>query len=396
MKSIVIFNSNYYPHIIGGAEISTQILAETLSQEMSVFVVTVGPHKSKVIWEEINNVKVCRLPFNNIYWQFDENKRGKLKKLIWHTINLYNIFQYKLIKKILKEIKPDLIHTQNLPGLSFSVWKAAEKLNIPIIHTLRDYSLLNPLPSKIYSNIYKKLGKKYSKSVQTVIGITNFVLQKHIDHGMFIDADQIIINNVVKQDFYYNDEIKNFNKSPLKIGYFGRVDKHKGVQYLLEAIKDLPDHVVSDLYICGSGEYLETLRKNNVDTRIHFIGKIPNKDATELMSKVDLTIVPSIWGEPFGRVVIESYQKGTPVLASIDGGIPEIIIDDLFLFEKANSKSIKNAIQKYFSFSKHEKELWSVKCIEYSKKFNTQMSLDNHIKAYKNVLINYGGENEKS
>ncbi|MEB9515624.1 glycoside hydrolase, partial [Bacillus cereus] len=68
MQKILIVNSFYYPDIRGGAEISTQLLAEDLSKNHEVFVLTTGKNRDEIIKEEINNVKVYRLPCKNIYW----------------------------------------------------------------------------------------------------------------------------------------------------------------------------------------------------------------------------------------------------------------------------------------------------------------------------------------
>jgi len=49
------------------------------------------------------------------------------------------------------------------------------------------------------------------------------------------------------------------------------------------------------------------------------------RDIAGLFSASDVTIVPSLWSEPFGRVVIESMACETPVVASRVGGISEIL-----------------------------------------------------------------------
>jgi glycosyltransferase involved in cell wall biosynthesis len=69
--------------------------------------------------------------------------------------------------------------------------------------------------------------------------------------------------------------------------------------------------------------------------------------------------VPSIWPEPFGRVVLEAQMNGIPVISSAKGGLPEAvgnggeIIEDLYninewekrinLIEKNHSRYSKNA-----------------------------------------------------
>ena len=49
------------------------------------------------------------------------------------------------------------------------------------------------------------------------------------------------------------------------------------------------------------------------------------RDVPGLFSASDVTVLPSLWSEPFGRVVIESMACETPVVASRVGGITEIL-----------------------------------------------------------------------
>lgn len=384
-RPIVILHSLYPPDIIGGAEISTQILADTLAAHLPVYVIVVGSQHRKVgvIKEKINQVSVIRLPYNNVFWMGNQNNKSVISKVLWRMIDIYNVYQYREVKRLLKKIKPVLIHTQNLPGLSLGIWSAAYELNIPIVHTLRDYSLLTPLPKhQFFSFFYQKIAKKYSKYVSAVIGISEFVLERHTEKGFFQNAKKYVIPNSVKGNVCLpNKEIKE--DKPLTIGYFGQLTPHKGVNYLISAVKSLSHEVVSKLYICGDGPSKEELVKlAGRDNRIIFTGKLNPYAVKDIMTKVDLTIFPSIWEEPFGRVIIESYQVGTPVYASRTGGIPEVIIDQNFLFEPKSVKSISGAILSFFLKSKEEKEIIQKKCIEHSQKFNTDILLKRHLEVY--------------
>jgi glycosyltransferase involved in cell wall biosynthesis len=53
----------------------------------------------------------------------------------------------------------------------------------------------------------------------------------------------------------------------------------------------------------------------------------PNYAVMEAWRRATIALVPSIWAEPFGIVVIEAMAGGTPVIASKIGGIPEIVVD---------------------------------------------------------------------
>ena len=54
-------------------------------------------------------------------------------------------------------------------------------------------------------------------------------------------------------------------------------------------------------------------------------------DVRTIYARTDCLLVPSVWQEPFGRVVLEGLQNGLPVAASAVGGIPEIMPDSPLL-----------------------------------------------------------------
>ena len=60
-----------------------------------------------------------------------------------------------------------------------------------------------------------------------------------------------------------------------------------------------------------------------------------------------LTVVPSLWQEPFSRVVIESLSYGTPVIVTNSGGLPEAIVDGQYGYvSKKNSLDLAAKIIK--------------------------------------------------
>lgn len=384
--SVVIMHSLYYPNIVGGAEISTQILAESLASHIKVSVITVGPHKQGILKEVINRVDVYRLPRNNFYWYGERPLAyNPAVKLAWRIKDAFNIRQYKAIKKILADIRPSVIHTQNLPGLSLAAWKAANDLKIPVIHTLRDYSLISPIKENFYNKPYSLLSRRFSSSVYGVVGISKYILDEHVRNGYFRRAKKLVISNVVQntEDF----EKKTINDGPLTIGYFGQLSANKGIEFLMEGVSKLSDEVVKKLIICGDGELRPDLeRKASSDKRVIFMGKLKTEEVRNMMRQSDIVIVPSVWDEPFGRVIIESYQVGTPVYASCVGGIPEVILDqDEFLFQPRNADAIAASIMKYYRLPSSIKEELSMKCSSYSKQFDLENHITKYLQAYEDI-----------
>lgn len=390
--NIVIMNSLYSPDIVGGAEISTQILAETLNRSgLQVNVVTVGAQNRSagVVTDTVGGIEVIRVPYNNLYWLGESKDKNSVSKVIRRLIDICNPLQLKEIRRILMRLKPDLIHTQNLSGLGSGVWKVAAELGIPIVHTLRDYSLLSPMSTTnihpFVKGLYKQVPLRFSHSVSAVVGISSHILNKHTEAGLFARSVQAVIPNAV--DGSIRDIPKPAGSGALKLGCFGRVEAEKGVTHLIDAVKQLPPQIVERLYICGEGSLKEQLvQKCADDPRMTFTGKVTPAQARELMSEVDLTIVPSTWDEPFGRVIIESYQVGTPVYASAVGGIPDIVPDrSECLFEPGSAEAIKRSILSYYNLSAASKQSMLERCLEHCKNYTSNALAEKHLELYEQV-----------
>lgn len=336
---VLIFNTLYYPNFIGGAEKSVQALAEGLVKEGNkVSVITTTPDKDHS--KEVNNVKVYYLNTNNIYWGFDGTTHSGIKKIVWHTIDSLNLSIDKKIKEIIDLEKPDIIHTNNISGFSVVIWEIIKKRNYKIIHTLRDYYLLCPkttmyknnnnckeqcLTCKIYS-IPKKIN---SNKIDAVVGISKYILKKHIQKGYF---SNVKMNTVIENDV--GDSIKNtkiFNPEMIKFGFIGQLTESKGISYLLSIFNKMQHLNNWELLIAGKGDdkIVENLKLNYQDKRYKFLGIVNSK---EFYNKIDVLIVPSLWQEPFGRVVLEGIKNGKHVLATNKGGIPELL-ESKFLFD---------------------------------------------------------------
>lgn len=340
---LLFISTLYPPYIIGGAEISTQLLCEALVKAgHNVSVITTTNETSYT--DEINGVHVHYIKQKNIYWKYPSREKKPLSKLVFHTIDIYNFLYVNEIKRIIFNLKPDIIHTQNLCGISTFIWDLAEKIKIPLVHTLRDYYLMCPKQSMTTKNgisctsqcricyVYSVPKRRLSAKVNAVVGISKFILNKHLDNGYFKNSlTSLCIANSVKPACLIKDEKK------YKIGYIGRISEEKGVEIFIEAFIKAGSSKYK-LEIAGSGKekYVNYLKGKYSSEKISFLG---NVSADGFYNKIDLLVVPSIWDEPFGRVVIESYSYGVPVFVSNMGGLPELVKEytgRVFSIESAN------------------------------------------------------------
>ncbi|WP_407260217.1 glycosyltransferase [Klebsiella quasipneumoniae] len=145
---ILIFNTLYFPYRVGGAELSVQILAESLAVNGHEVTIMTLHEKDEVEKEYENKVEIIRLPLLNRYW-VTSTQQSSIKKILWHVQDIYNCRMKKAVSQALINKKFDLVHTNNLCGFSVAVWDWAKSNDIPIVHTARDYYLMNP-NSKLY------------------------------------------------------------------------------------------------------------------------------------------------------------------------------------------------------------------------------------------------------
>ena len=399
---IVIVGSLYTPHIIGGAEISTQILAEALAAGCEVHVLATGGQKRSAgtATEKIGGVTVHRLPHRNLYWIGDPRRCGTLMRTARKLVDLWNPAQIRAVRELLEAIRPDVVHTQNLSGFGAGVWKACADAGVPVVHTLRDYSLLSPFSSPLrnplLARMYRLTSLGYSRRVSAVVGISSHILKRHTDAGLFPLAEKLVIPNVV--DGEAAGSAKDFSRKPLHIGYFGRIEPEKGVRELVEAVRQLPSRVVDRVTVCGEGSARRMLEAEcKGDGRFAFIGKVKPEEARRRMAEVDVTVVPSIWEEPFGRVIIESYQVGTPVYASAVGGIPDVVHDpQRFLFPPGSIGAIKEKIEAYYALPEEEKRNVQSQILRHCRKFTKASMVERHMELYRRVLSERQERQERS
>ena len=150
-------------------------------------------------------------------------------------------------------------------------------------------------------------------------------------------------------------------KVKYQIGTVRRLEKRMGIEYLIEALKYLPDSVLS---IAGVGSYSEELKSLvlnlNLNDRVNFLGYLPENDLPSFYSNLDVCVIPSTSFEGFSATALESFACGTPVLASDIGGLRESVgmLSRELLFQPQSSMAIVKAIQRLRNSKKSSAEVY--------------------------------------
>jgi glycosyltransferase involved in cell wall biosynthesis len=102
-----------------------------------------------------------------------------------------------------------------------------------------------------------------------------------------------------------------------RFGFIGRIENNKGIALLLEAASRLGEKVL----VAGSGDdALRVTLEARFPGQADWCGWV---EPGQFFRRIDVLVVPSLWPEPFGRVVAEAAAYGVPVIATAVGGIPE-------------------------------------------------------------------------
>jgi glycosyltransferase involved in cell wall biosynthesis len=102
--------------------------------------------------------------------------------------------------------------------------------------------------------------------------------------------------------------------------YFGKLIENKGVQLLLEALKDVDARAV----IVGFGDYRAELERQAAGLPVLFTGPLEHRHLAHLLALADAAVVPSIFPEAFGMVAAEAAAAGCPPIVAKHSGLAEI------------------------------------------------------------------------
>jgi glycosyltransferase involved in cell wall biosynthesis len=160
----------------------------------------------------------------------------------------------------------------------------------------------------------------------TVVGCGSFVASAFRDS---VPPDNLhVIPNGVREVKFRNRDFRRAEN--WRVGMLGRISPEKGQAEFLQAIKvvrpRLPNarFVIYGAPLFGAADYFETVRDLARGLPVEFLGWQEDLDAA--FDGLDLLVVPSL-REGMGRVIVEAFSAGVPVIAFPTGGIPEVITD---------------------------------------------------------------------
>ena len=380
---VCLANEYFPPHAPGGAEWSTQALAQALVAR-GVGVVVATPNYGAPALEERDGYRVRRLPF-------------PYKRPPGRTVLPARVFQNPLVSlwlglalaRVARAERADVLHAQNkhmlLPGLV-----ARRLAGVPLIQTIRDGSLIDAAPmclhhgdrrppdcgvaklwrecSEEYFTLYArgrrgrlrtKLGflagwldacwkQRFLSRADAVVGVSEGILDIYRRSGLVAGVRRLAVIPTVPPlappagDDAVRAARRRYGLEGRRVVLFvGKRSPGKGAPDVIAAAPRVVRAVPNALFVfVGEGAAVPD------EPAFRLLGPLPNPDVLALYAAADVVVVPSVIPDALSRVILEAMTAGRPVVATRVGGTPELVIDKVtgLLVERGDRDALTDAV----------------------------------------------------
>ncbi len=348
LKLLVL--SYEYPPVGGGGGIMLKNVLERFDpNQFSITLITTW-FENLAEHEVVNEINIHRVKSKRKYeWQ-----SNPIEMLSWIK------FAKQKSEELLKTEKYNLVISNFVvPGgiLAYYLYK---KYQLPYICISHGHDIPWVKPYSLYPLFFITQWKikKIIKSSKGAITLSPELEKNAINfigkaHSNLIHQ---IPNGYNHHLFYPREKVKN--EIP-KLLFVGRLVTQKGVKTLMKIALELKKHIPFELTIVGEGpkrKFMEAFsKKNNLESQCIFLGKITQIELSEIYSKSDLLIAPSI-SEGMSLAIIEAVSCNLFVITTEVSGTKEIIKNTKigYMIKNSNCKYFTKYILDYIHFNHND------------------------------------------
>lgn len=244
-------------------------------------------------------------------------------------VNLTVLTENKYLMREIQNCRPEIIVSQH--DLSIEVGKLAKTNSIPHVLFVQSYELLCGFPLCL-----PQCFEKATKCQCLSSGFKPAIDTLHEAELIFATSEYVaeVIERISRQKSEIFYQLVDFSTAipyqyPLpRYITMNQASYHKGIEIFEKLATRFPDETFVTV---GYGE-----EKNNCINNLFHMGQVPRR---LMYSFTEILLVPSLWPEPFGRVILESFSAGVPVIASKIGAIPKVTGDAAILIDEPQNIS---------------------------------------------------------
>ena len=267
----------------------------------------------------------------------------------WRSI----IFLYKHLRRIIKQVRPDVTHVQYMaPGATviLLLWLMGVKNIITTSHTAadiyKDLRLVHFIQRhcvKVFTCITELAEKSFFGTSQLYTPETKLKKRNHftIHNCLTNNEERPCLREHEQQKVTRSADVESHRVGCKKrvlsteqrftLGVVSRLEKIKGMDLVVPAFAEvLKQHPDTHLIVVGDGSLRSAMELQAVELgcaeHITWAGRQPQEKLNEWYSQMNIVLMPSR-SEGFGLTAIEAMSNGCVMVASNVGGLPEVVRD---------------------------------------------------------------------
>lgn len=294
------------------------------------------------------------------------------------------------IAEVLDKEKFDVIHFHEpwVPVLSRQILSRSEAVNIATFHGV--------IPETVMSRTVIRVVTPYALSILKYLDELTAVSDAAAEYirSLTDRPVRIIPNGIDLNRYHPTTDIKSSDHKKKTLLYIGRLEKRKGVKYLIQSFalleKDSPD---LELVIAGDGpdrERLELLCEDLKLKNVHFIGYVDDAKKIELLQNADLFCSPAVYGESFGLVLLEAMATATVTIAGNNSGYDALMRDlgQISIVNPHDAPEFARRMRLMLNNTQLRK-LWVDWAHDYVQQYDYPQVIEKYEKLYEDALRNH-------
>lgn len=320
--------------------------------------------------------------------------RGGLRK---------NIVAFRQLAAFLRRETFDVIHTHTSVAGALGRVAARMFTRAPTVHMLHAFAshLYQSSPARSAALFVER---RLDRFTDWYIAGSRAMVERGVSQRIFSADKVVLIHNGIDlaqfdrdqgdEDSAEHSRVRT-SGSQVTVGFLGRLEKQKGVEYLVRAAAVVRGQNRNVRFlIAGDGTLrtrLEELsRALGVEDSIEFVGWASN--VAQFLRRIDILAMPSLW-EAFGLSVGEGMAMGKPVIASRIEGLCEVVEEDKtgFLVAPADPQALARAILQLADDPARRLALGRQGRVRVEERFTLDLMVARHEEFYERLIGGGGG-----